>query len=62
MILLSKKCGTQEKDAIRLNNISETKEFKNLPIYYMPIDVEFLNCGEKEFNDIIEKYMKRYFA
>ena len=44
---------TTEKDAMRM----ALPGFKGLPIYYLPVEVGFLE-REQEFNDLITKYIQ----
>ena len=46
---------TTEKDAVRIYNNSEYQQISNLPIYYLPIEVKFLDNDEKKFADCITK-------
>jgi tetraacyldisaccharide 4'-kinase len=47
---------TTEKDAVRLQNFPSLKPF---PIYYIPIKVQFLFNGEKEFQKLISTSISR---
>ncbi len=38
-----------EKDAVKFNELTKTQTLKNIPFYYLPIKVKFLNNGEDEF-------------
>ena len=50
---------TTLKDAVRLKDNSIFAELSKLPIYYQAIEVGFLNDDdEKEFNDLILKYVR----
>ncbi len=49
-----------EKDAVRFKTNNISNELIELPFYYLPIEVTFLNNQEKEFADTINKYMSRY--
>lgn len=50
-----------EKDAVKLKEIvSKSSEFNTLPIHYLPIEVEFLNNGEKNFKHLINKYLSHF--
>lgn len=46
---------TTEKDAVRLTKFSH--ELKDMPVYVMPIDVQFLFGDENRFRDIISKFI-----
>lgn len=45
-----------EKDAIRLKEFSKNSSLVKTPIYYLPIEVDFLNNGETEFQSLVKKY------
>ena len=47
---------TTEKDSVRFDGVADDF-FKNLPIYKIPVKVDFLNDDAKEFNKIIEHYV-----
>ncbi len=50
---------TTEKDAVRLKDGGFAEQIKQLPIYYLPIEVDFIGEGEKEkFNKQILKYVR----
>ncbi len=50
---------TTEKDAVRLKEGGFAGQIKKLPIYYLPIEVDFVGEGEKEkFNEQILKYVR----
>ncbi len=49
-----------EKDAMRLKDISGQNDFTKLPIYYLPIEVEFLNQSNDCFNEILMKFIGKY--
>jgi len=47
---------TTEKDAMRLNHSSLKSLLKSIPIFVLPIEIDFKNKSE-EFNEIITKYV-----
>jgi len=49
-----------EKDAIRFKEMAEYQDFVKLPIFYLPIDVEFLNQGDESFKTALSKYISHY--
>ena len=49
---------TTEKDAVRL--VKFEQELKDLPVYVIPIQVEFLFNEEKHFNDLVIKFIKQF--
>ncbi len=50
---------TTEKDAVRLKDSEFAGQIKDLPIYYLPIEVDFWENEEKEkFNQEILKYVR----
>ncbi len=50
---------TTEKDAVRLKDGGFAEQIKQLPIYYLPIEVDFVGEQEKEkFNEQILKYVR----
>ena len=49
---------TTEKDAVRLTKFSH--ELKDMPVYVMPIDVQFLFDGENRFREIISKFITNF--
>lgn len=49
-----------EKDATRFKDMLDYQDFVKLPIFYLPIDVEFLNNGEETFTCILSKYIGHY--
>ncbi|MGB0917542.1 MAG: tetraacyldisaccharide 4'-kinase [Flavobacteriales bacterium] len=44
---------TTEKDAARLMNSPFLKELKETPVFYLPVDVEFIGSDKKEFQKMI---------
>jgi len=50
---------TTEKDAMRIQDCSFIDKLKNLPLFYIPIEVEFLDKSkQKNFNEIVKNYVK----
>jgi tetraacyldisaccharide 4'-kinase len=49
---------TTEKDAVRLAKFSN--ELKDLPIYVMPITIQFLFNDESRFHDLITKFITNF--
>ncbi len=45
---------TTEKDAMRLKDI---EELKKLPIYYLPVEIKFIEKDKEKFNKMILKYV-----
>lgn len=48
-----------EKDAIRLREYGNKTNLVNLPVYYLPIEVEFLNNGESEFQCLVKDFIRK---
>lgn len=49
---------TTEKDAVRL--VKFEQQLKELPVYVMPIEVQFLFDGEPAFSDLITKFIQEF--
>lgn len=49
---------TTEKDAVRLAKFNN--ELRNMPVYVMPITVQFLFNGERPFQDLISKFINNF--
>jgi tetraacyldisaccharide 4'-kinase len=49
---------TTEKDAVRL--VKFEQQLKELPVYVIPIEVQFLFNEEQAFSDIITKFIKEF--
>lgn len=49
---------TTEKDAVRL--VKFEQQLKTLPVYVIPIEVEFLFNEEQQFGNIITKFIKEF--
>ena len=53
---------TTEKDMQRLGEQELLPLTNNLPVYTLPIGVEFLNNGGQQFNTLIADYVRKYTA
>jgi len=53
---------TTEKDMQRLGEQELLPLINNLPVYTLPIGVEFLNNSGQQFNTLIENYVRKYTA
>ncbi len=49
-----------EKDAVRLQSFAKVQGFEKLPLYYLPIEVEFLSQGAHEFKLQLHKFLGKY--
>jgi tetraacyldisaccharide 4'-kinase len=49
---------TTEKDAVRLMKFNN--ELRDMPVYVMPISVQFLFNGESRFQDLISKFITNF--
>lgn len=49
---------TTEKDAMRLKNPEYTEVLKDLPVFYMPIEIDFHDKDKNEFNEQIVHYVR----
>lgn len=49
---------TTEKDAMRLKSPEYADAIKNLPLFYIPIEIEFHNKDKNEFNEQILHYVR----
>ncbi len=49
---------TTEKDAMRLKSIEYAEIIKSLPLFYIPIEIEFHNSDKNEFNEQIINYVR----
>jgi tetraacyldisaccharide 4'-kinase len=50
---------TTEKDAIRLKDLDSTPGWEKMPIYVLPIEVEFRGNDGEMFNELIKKYVRK---
>ena len=48
---------TTEKDATRMRDLHFSDLIKNFPVYYIPIEIEFLNDDKKRFDNQIINYI-----
>jgi tetraacyldisaccharide 4'-kinase len=49
---------TTEKDAVRL--VKFAQELKDFPVYVIPIEIEFLFNEEKQYSDLIGKFISEF--
>lgn len=49
---------TTEKDAMRLKDPEFSEAIKNIPFFYIPIEIEFHNKDKNEFNEQILHYVR----
>ena len=49
---------TTEKDAMRLKSAEYAEALKNLPLFYIPIEIDFHNKDKNEFNKQIVNYVR----
>lgn len=49
---------TTEKDAMRLKSAEYAEAIKHLPVFYIPIEIEFHNKDKNEFNEQILHYVR----
>jgi tetraacyldisaccharide 4'-kinase len=56
----SKAIVITEKDAMRLQDKNLKAILKNLPVYYIPIEVDFQREDKKSFNEFICSFLKAY--
>jgi tetraacyldisaccharide 4'-kinase len=49
---------TTEKDAMRLKSPEYAESVKNLPLFYIPIEIDFHNKDKEEFNEQILHYVR----
>lgn len=49
---------TTEKDAMRLKNPEYAEVVKHLPLFYIPIEIEFHNRDKQEFNEQLLHYVR----
>ncbi len=52
---------TTEKDSMRLRKPELANIIKNLPVYYVPIEVDFHEQDKARFNKLILDYMEEYY-
>ncbi len=49
---------TTEKDAMRLKSAEYAEAIKNLPLFYIPIEIEFHNKDKQDFNEQLLHYVR----
>jgi tetraacyldisaccharide 4'-kinase len=49
---------TTEKDAVRFQDINNSEIFDELPLYYIPVKVKFIDGNQQEFDELIRRYVK----
>jgi tetraacyldisaccharide 4'-kinase len=54
----SKVIITTEKDSMRLRSEEFRKKLDKLPVYYIPIEVDFHNSDKKHFDEMVMSYLK----
>jgi len=57
----SKAIITTEKDSMRLRNPELSSILKQVPVYYIPIEVDFHKEDQLEINKLINEYVESYF-
>ena len=50
---------TTEKDFVRLEDVSNYSEIKNLPIFFVPLTIQFTNKDKLEFDKQIVEYVRK---
>lgn len=50
-----------EKDAVKLRTTEFKKKFGTIPVYFLPIEVQFMNEGEKQFMATVKKFINRFY-
>ena len=50
---------TTEKDAQRLRTTAISNKIKNLALYYLPVEAEFLEPEKTIFNNLIKEYASK---
>lgn len=50
---------TTQKDAMRIEGTELMDGIKNIPVYFVPIEVDFFGKEKEAFNSIIETYVKK---
>jgi tetraacyldisaccharide 4'-kinase len=51
---------TTEKDSMRLRTDEICKKLDNLPVYYVPIEVEFHHCDKIRFDNLVLDFVKQF--
>jgi tetraacyldisaccharide 4'-kinase len=49
---------TTEKDAMRLKSAEYTEALKDLPVFYIPIEIDFHDKDKEQFNEQIVHYVR----
>lgn len=49
-----------EKDAVRLRDAQGAEKLGNLPLYYLPVKVRFLNDCSQAFDSVVRKFIARF--
>jgi tetraacyldisaccharide 4'-kinase len=57
----SKVIITTEKDSMRLRDPGLQRVLENIPVYYIPIEVEFHPADKKEFDELVLDFVKNYY-
>lgn len=57
----SKAIVTTEKDSMRLTEKTLSSLLENLPVYYVPIEVDFHQQDKELFNAFIDSYMQKFY-
>ncbi len=52
---------TTEKDATRLQDMEYAEKLSKLPIYYLPINIKFINNDRKTFNKRVFNYLRKVY-
>jgi tetraacyldisaccharide 4'-kinase len=52
---------TTEKDSMRLRNPDLIKILESIPVYYVPIEIDFHQADKKAFNKMVMDYMKQQY-
>ena len=50
---------TTEKDWMRLESSDFANQLLNLPLFYLPIEIDFSETDKQTFNNQISEYVKR---
>lgn len=57
----SKTIVTTEKDMMRLRGKNFRKLLKNIPVYYIPIEVDFHNDDKENFNQMVKNFVQTFY-
>ncbi len=58
----SKAIVTTEKDSMRLRSPGLSRILTNLPVYYVPIEVEFHQEDKKHFDNLVVDYVEKHYG